>query len=61
MFYLKHKGERLEIRDDNVYTICPRCGKEHQVDLHDILSSEHVALYGTAVYCKKCGLSPDQK
>ena len=53
MFYMKHKGEKLEVRDDNVYTKCPRCGKEHHVDLHDILG-EGGDLYGTQVYCSLC-------
>lgn len=54
MFYLKHKGEKLEITGDNVYTTCPRCGKEHCVDIHDILADGHSDLYGTAVYCNAC-------
>ena len=54
MFYLKHKGKKLEINDENVYTVCPCCGKEHKVDLQDILSCEHSDLCGTAVYCGEC-------
>lgn len=54
MFYLKHKGKCLLIESDNVYTTCPQCGKEHKVDLQDILSCEHSDLYGTAVYCEEC-------
>lgn len=54
MFYLKYKGKNLEIHDDNVYTCCPVCGKEHVVDLQDILSSDDGDLYGTAVYCSSC-------
>lgn len=54
MFYMKHKGKKLEVLEDNVYTICPQCGKEHVVDLHDILSCEHADLYGTSIYCEEC-------
>ena len=54
MFYLKHKGKRLLIESDNVYTTCPLCGKEHVVDLQDILGDGNGDLYGTAVYCEKC-------
>lgn len=61
MFYMKHKGTKLEIRDDNVYTICPECGKEHHVDLHDILSAEHADLYSTSVYCYDCSERRIQK
>lgn len=54
MFYLKHKGKKLEIYDDNVFTICPQCGKEHCVDIQDVLAHEGADLFGTAVYCKDC-------
>lgn len=54
MFYLKHKGKRLEIHDDNVYTRCPQCGKERVVDLQEILSSGDGDLYGTAIFCSSC-------
>lgn len=54
MFYMKHKGKKLEICEDNVFTICPQCGKECSVDLQDILSLEHADLYNTDVYCERC-------
>lgn len=60
MFYLKHKGRKLEIREDNVYTICPGCGKEHHVDLVDILSLENSDLYGTTVYCPDCTIQRER-
>lgn len=60
MFYLKHRGKKLNIRDDNVYTICPECGREHKVDLQAILSSEHSDLYGTAVYCEECSAKREE-
>ena len=51
MFYLKYKGKRLEIHDDNVYAICPGCGREEKVNLQEILSCEHADLNSAAVYC----------
>lgn len=54
MFYLKYNGKRLMIECDNVFTICPICGKEHVVDLQDILQDGDGDLYGTSVYCRKC-------
>lgn len=54
MFYMKHKGKRLEIRDDNVYAICPGCGREEKVNLQEILSCEHADLNSAAVYCEEC-------
>ena len=54
MFYLKHKGEKLNIGDDNVFTTCPICGKEHAVDLHELLAGGEADLFGTAVYCPAC-------
>lgn len=53
-FYLKCNSERLEIREDNVYTVCPQCGREHSVDLQDILSVPDADLYSTSVYCEDC-------
>ena len=47
MFYMKHKGKKLFIDSENVYTACPRCGKEHAVDLQEILSGGDADLYGT--------------
>ena len=54
MFYLKNRGRKLEIHDDNVYTRCPQCEKEHVVNLQEIFSSGDGDLYGTAVYCSSC-------
>lgn len=54
MFYLKHNGEKLEIGYDNVFTICPICGKEHRVDLIEMAQSPQFDLYGTAFYCPQC-------
>ena len=54
MFYLKHSGEKLPIEGDNVYTICPECGREHAIDLQEILEGGSADLYGTAVYCEEC-------
>lgn len=47
------KKVRIDITDENVYTACPICGKEHQVDLADIFETG-VDLYGTQVYCGEC-------
>ena len=55
MFYMKFNGEKLEIESDNVYTLCPRSGKEHQIDLADVVDGNgELDLYGTAVYCEAC-------
>lgn len=54
MFYLKHNGEKLEIRENNVFAVCPVCSKEHPVDLQEILHDGEGDLYGTAVYCPEC-------
>ncbi|MGO5028237.1 hypothetical protein [Candidatus Agathobaculum pullicola] len=59
MFYLKHKGKKLTICDNNVYTRCPVCGREHPVDLMDILAGGDCDLYGTVVYCEECSCKRD--
>ncbi|QNB48177.1 hypothetical protein BR63_19030 [Thermanaerosceptrum fracticalcis] len=61
-FYLKYKlAEGVEIRveltEDNVFTRCPGCGAEVQVDENMLF---HVYtqgdLYSTNFYCGECGL-----
>lgn len=54
MFYMKHNGEKLEIECDNVYNLCPKCGKECVVDLADVVTDGGLDLYGTASYCPEC-------
>lgn len=59
MFYVKSKINdeseiRVEITDENVFTICPKCGQEHAVDLSEIFSDGHSDLFSTSVYCRKC-------
>lgn len=61
-FYLKHKlAEGVEIRveltPENVFTRCPECGAEVQVD-ENMLSYVYTQgdLYSTNFYCDKCGM-----
>lgn len=55
MYYLKNGKKKLYIEEDNVYTQCPRCGKERQIDLADAVIDGQLDLYGTSWYCEKCG------
>lgn len=54
MFYLKEDGKKLIIRADNVYTICPRCGREHAVDLSDVALADEFEIEFTHVFCGDC-------
>ena len=60
MFYVKvatRKGDTVfQITDKNVYTKCPECGKEHTVNLEEIIKDKGKAfsLRGTRVLCPKC-------
>ena len=56
MFYMKHKGQKLPIRVDNVYTICPRCRREHHVDLGDIANATNgnFDIEDIHVFCVRC-------
>lgn len=54
MFYAKSGDIKIELNDENVFTICPNCGKEHMVDLIEVLQDEGASLYGTRVYCAEC-------
>lgn len=51
-FYLKHYGSKAYITNENVYTVCPQCGKEHCVNLRDVFTDGD--LYSTQVYCPSC-------
>lgn len=55
MYYLKSGTKKLFIEDDNVFTQCPRCGKEWKIDLADAVIDGALDLYGTAWYCEHCG------
>lgn len=60
MFYVKKEiGNDIEVKidlyDDEIYTQCPICGKEIQIDgefLAKILNDGD--LVGTSIYCDKC-------
>lgn len=58
MFYVKYQnGEcsvKAEITDENVFTTCPQCGREIQVDLQEMFASGDFDLCGTAVFCAEC-------
>lgn len=54
MFYVKCKGRKVNLREDNVFTRCPECGKEHTVDLSLIFDDGKADFYSTTVYCEEC-------
>jgi len=59
MFYVKTQLNEdaaivVDITDENVFTTCPDCGKEVQVDLTDFAGDEEFDLYDTGVYCPEC-------
>lgn len=60
MFYVKTNiSDNLEIKvdlyDDEIYTTCPICGKEVQVDPMDFAEVlKEGDLAGTQIYCDKC-------
>lgn len=55
MYYTKHGRKKLWIEADNIFTMCPRCGKEIPIDLSDMVIDGALDLYGTSVFCEKCG------
>lgn len=44
----------LPIEDDNVFTHCPDCGKEHAVDIVELAGGGDFDLYGSSVFCEAC-------
>ena len=63
MFYLKYKGQKLPIRHDNVYTVCPLCGREHHIDLGETarFMGEEFDLEFTHVYCGRCSAERERR
>ena len=49
---------RIPITEDNVFTRCPQCGKEHWVSnfIDIVQGDEDFDLYGTQTYCESCSL-----
>lgn len=59
MFYVKEKISNAvelstELTEKNVYSRCPKCGKEVQVNLEDVFSEGDVDLSRTSVLCEDC-------
>jgi len=59
MFYVKTKLTdeatiTAELTDENVFNICPKCGKEVAVDIASLFRDGEGDLYSTAVCCSTC-------
>jgi hypothetical protein len=66
MFYIKTKkpnGKMLktEITDENVFTQCPECGVEMNVDLAELFSDGEGDLYSSSVICSVCTMKRRKK
>ena len=48
MFYIKSRGRKINLRNDNVFTRCPVCGREHAVDIVETFRGGFADLYGTS-------------
>lgn len=44
----------VTIEDDNIFTRCPVCGREHHADILELSRDGGFDLYGTAVFCREC-------
>lgn len=60
MFFVKAKLSdevtiNTDITDENVYTVCPMCGKEHAVgDITELFRKGEFDLYSSSLYCREC-------
>lgn len=59
MFYIKTKSAsgktvKTEITDENVFTLCPECGRELPVDLAEVFSDGEGDLFSTSIICSAC-------
>lgn len=60
MFYIKTEisdnvGIKVDLYDDEIYTQCPKCGKEIQIEtevLKQVLEDGDLA--SSSLYCEKC-------
>lgn len=66
MFYTKAKLSdgvtiKTEITDENVFTVCPECGKEFPIDLEGEIRHGGADLYSTQVLCSECSAKQANK
>lgn len=59
MFFVKTRIDNntvltTEITDENVFTHCPDCGAEVQIDLAELAEDGELDLFGTSVCCPEC-------
>ena len=59
MFFVKTRIDdntvlTTEITDENVFTHCPDCGAEVQIDLSELAEDGELDLFGTSVCCPEC-------
>ena len=59
MFYVKENMSptvdvTVELHDDNVFCVCPGCGREVEIDIAELFSDGESDLYDTSVYCADC-------
>lgn len=57
MFYLKKNGTEISFDESEVYTRCPNCGKEFEVDIFfELLADDdEFCPFSTSMYCQECG------
>ena len=59
MFNAKYQNDegvllKIPITDDNVFCICPGCGKEVGVNIVELAKDKDFDLYATQCYCPEC-------
>lgn len=60
MFYIKTDINnsmeiKVDIYDDEIYTQCPKCGKEMQVEKEDLIQVlQDGDFASTSIYCEEC-------
>lgn len=61
MLYIKTQiSENVEIKvdlyEDEIYSTCPGCGKEEQVEIEHLISilEDGGDFAGTSIYCEEC-------
>lgn len=66
MFYVKSGDKKITLRENNVFTQCPICGKEHAVNIAEIFRGGFANLHGPSILCQECAddhirVTPEKK
>ena len=58
MYYIKSKQGDFtictEIKSNTIYTVCPKCQREFDLDISELITEDGIDLVSTSAYCDEC-------